>query len=409
MFDNDENIAIRLRTCLQQNDIEYGMMQAYVEGFEIMRAKQEFNMDIHAIALTLRAFPFAPTRIFRRQGAGSHAQGLWRARRTESINRKHQMNITTVAADAAEAPLILTIDIGSSSARAPLYDRSGRMVEGIGARARYEILTTTAGAAEVDPDWLVEQAARCVDIVLMKAGKLAQQIAAVAIDTLVTSIVAVDAAGQALTPLITYADTRNAEDAAALRAALDEAALHDRTGCLLRTSYWPARLAWFRRTQPEIWRRAARWLTLGEYLELRLFGRCRVSYSAASWSGLLDRRQLAWDAPLLATLALTPEHLSPLVDCDAPLTGLIQPYAGRWPLLHDVPWFPAIGDGAAANVGSGCTDHRRMALTLGTTGAIRVIQTGLTPTPPGLWSYRVDREHHLVGGRRAKAATSTPG
>jgi gluconokinase len=308
------------------------------------------------------------------------------------------MNITTVSAEAAEAPLILTIDIGSSSARALLYDRGGRMVEGIGARARYEILTTTAGAAEVDPGWIVEQAARCVDIVLVKAGKLAQQIAAVAIDTLVTSIVAVDAAGQALTPLITYADTRNAEDAAALRARLDEAAIHDRTGCLLRTSYWPARLAWFRRTQPELWRRTAKWLTLGEYLELRLFGRCRVSYSAASWSGLLDRRRLAWDAPLLAELGLTPEQLSLLVDCDAPLSGLIQPYAGRWPLLHDVAWFPAIGDGAAANVGSGCIDHQRMALTLGTTGAIRVIQTELTPTPPGLWSYRVDRDHHLVGG-----------
>lgn len=298
----------------------------------------------------------------------------------------------------AEAPLILTIDIGSSSARALLYDGRGRMVEGIEARRRYEIPTTATGAAEVDPDWLVEQAARCVDIVLAKAGKLAPQIAAVAVDTLVTSIVAVDDTGRPLTPLITYADTRNAEDAVTLRSTFDEAVIHDRTGCLLRTSYWPARLAWFRRTQPEIWKRTARWLTLGEYLELRLFGRCRVSYSAASWSGLLDRRQLVWDAPLLAELTLTPDHLSPLVDRDAPLRGLLQPYAERWPLLRSTPWFPAIGDGAAANVGSGCIDHHRMALTLGTTGALRVIQTELTPTPPGLWSYRVDRNHHLVGG-----------
>lgn len=36
------------------NGIEYGMMQAYAEGFEIMRAKQEFNMDIHAIAAAWR-------------------------------------------------------------------------------------------------------------------------------------------------------------------------------------------------------------------------------------------------------------------------------------------------------------------------------------------------------------------
>lgn len=299
---------------------------------------------------------------------------------------------------AVEFPLVLTIDIGSSSARVLLFDRIGRMVDAIGAQARYEILATADGAAEVDPDWLIEQVARGIDAVLVQAGKLAGQIAAVAVDTLVTNIMAVDAAGAPLTPLITYADTRNGEDAAALRMALDEGAVHQRTGCLLRTSYWPARLAWFRRTRPETWARAAHWLTLGEYLELRLFGRCRVSYSAASWSGLLDRRELAWDAPLLTVLGVAPERLSSPVDCAAPLTGLLPSYAGRWPLLRDVPWFPAIGDGAAASVGSGCTGHGRMALTLGTTGAIRVIQTETQPVPRGLWGYRVDRTHHLVGG-----------
>jgi 6-phosphogluconate dehydrogenase len=32
------------------NGIEYGMMQAYAEGFEIMRAKKDFNLDLHKIA-----------------------------------------------------------------------------------------------------------------------------------------------------------------------------------------------------------------------------------------------------------------------------------------------------------------------------------------------------------------------
>lgn len=32
------------------NGIEYGLMQAYAEGFEIMRAKQEFDLDLHQIA-----------------------------------------------------------------------------------------------------------------------------------------------------------------------------------------------------------------------------------------------------------------------------------------------------------------------------------------------------------------------
>jgi 6-phosphogluconate dehydrogenase len=32
------------------NGIEYGLMQAYAEGFELMRAKTEFNLDLHQVA-----------------------------------------------------------------------------------------------------------------------------------------------------------------------------------------------------------------------------------------------------------------------------------------------------------------------------------------------------------------------
>lgn len=36
------------------NGIEYGLMQAYAEGFAIMKAKKEFELDLHAIAETWR-------------------------------------------------------------------------------------------------------------------------------------------------------------------------------------------------------------------------------------------------------------------------------------------------------------------------------------------------------------------
>ena len=239
------------------------------------------------------------------------------------------MSATSVAAHAAAAPLILALDIGSSSTRAVLYDRLARPVAGMDAQAPNLFRIGSDGLAEADPDALLDAAARCIDTVLAQADGLAQPIGAVAVDTFVSNILPVDADGRPLAPLITYADTRNAPDADALRRDLDEHAVHERTGCLLRTSYWPARLAWVRRTQPERWRRVARWLTLGEYLELRLFGRCRVSFSVASWSGLLDRHRLVWDAPLLDRLGVAADQLSPLVDVDAPLAGLAEPYASR--------------------------------------------------------------------------------
>jgi gluconokinase len=70
----------------------------------------------------------------------------------------------------------------------------------------------------------------------------------------------------------------------------------------------------------------------------------------------------------------------------------------RWPALRGVPWYPAVGDGAASNVGSDCTDPGRIALNVGTSAALRVV-TDAAPAPPrGLWRYRVDRRRSLLGG-----------
>jgi gluconokinase len=229
--------------------------------------------------------------------------------------------IFSLQPSAFSLPLILALDIGSSSTRALLYDGRGRAIAAYGVQEQYALHATADGVSEDDPDAAVARAARCIDAVLTRAGPLAAHIAGVAVDTMAATFLALDAAGRPLTRLITYADTRNAPDSATLRRDRDEAAVHDRTGCLLRTSYWPARLAWLRRAMPAAWRAAARFVTLGEYLELQLFGRCRVSYSAAAWSGLLDRRTLQWDAPLLAHLGVAAERLSPLVDVDEPLAG----------------------------------------------------------------------------------------
>ena len=81
-----------------------------------------------------------------------------------------------------------------------------------------------------------------IDGLLARAGTVSSQIGAVAIATLVGNLVGVDEKGRAVTPLFTYADTRNAAATQALRDELgkdgaEEA--HQRTGCLIHTSYVP--------------------------------------------------------------------------------------------------------------------------------------------------------------------------
>ncbi len=62
-----------------------------------------------------------------------------------------------------------------------------------------------------------------------------------------------------------------------------------------------------------------------------------------------------------------------------------------------------MGDGAAANIGSGGVDPSRLALTIGTSGALRAVihqaeGESVPAVPAGLWCYPVDKRRWLVGG-----------
>jgi gluconokinase len=301
-----------------------------------------------------------------------------------------------------KTPLILALDIGTTSTRALLFDAAGQPVPDCLAQISNQLETTQDGGATFQPDQLFDHVVTVIDQVLQRAGARAKQIGAVVSDTFVGNVMGVNAAGEPVTPLFIYADTCNAADAEQLREELGAAGLrasHDRVGCLIHTSYLPARFRWLARTQPEWLNRSAYWLSFGEYLYWRLLGQRAVSYSVASWTGMLNRRSLTWDQDWLAALPVQPEQLSPLVDVNQPLQGLLSPWAERWPALRNVPWYPAIGDGAAANLGSGCDHPTRIALTIGTTGAMRVVvDPSLAQVPDGLWLYRVAGHQGLLGG-----------
>jgi gluconokinase len=89
------------------------------------------------------------------------------------------------------APLILTLDIGSSSTRAALYDWLARRVAGAEAAASNAFVHGQRWAASrPTPPALLATAAECIDAVLAyKPARWRTQIAAVALDTLVSSIV----------------------------------------------------------------------------------------------------------------------------------------------------------------------------------------------------------------------------
>ena len=305
---------------------------------------------------------------------------------------------------APPTPLVLALDVGTSSTRTILFDRDAQMVEGQEVKRPYRLRTTPDGGVEADADELVAIAADAIDEALRMAGPLAGSIAAVGISCFWHSLMGIDRDGRALTPVYSWADTRSAAAADALRAELDEGDLHDRVGTVFHTSYWPAKLRWLRDAEPELAGRVARWIGYGEYLLLRLCGHLACSYAMASGTGLFDQHALDWHAPLLDHLRLDPAQLPPLVDRDDSGARLTGEFARRWPALAQVPWFPAVGDGACNNVGSGCVTPDRMALSIGTSGVMRVVVPAEEIIiPRQVWCYRLDRRRYVLGGALSNA------
>jgi gluconokinase len=291
--------------------------------------------------------------------------------------------------------MVIAIDLGTSSARATLYDVQGRPVPGRFHQVKYTPTLTQDGGVEHDPAVLLEAVAVCLDAVTRASRH--DDIRGVGVTTFWHGLLGFDAGGRPVTPIFTWADSRSAPDAALLRGALDDQTLHARTGCHLHSSYWPAKLRWLTRERPTDVQHVAHWGSIGEYLELALFGETATSVSMASGTGLLDQQTLRWDTEALAAAGIEPERLFPLAEAGG-RRGLRAPWSGRWPALRGVPWFPAAGDGAASNVGSDCVDPSRIALNVGTSAAIRLVTVEPGSAPLGLWRYRVDRHRALVGG-----------
>ena len=250
---------------------------------------------------------------------------------------------------------VLAVDVGTSSLRAEVYDEEARPVREV-FRLRYE------PGPELDADELVRAAREAIDA--------AGTIDLVAYSCLWHSLVPLDERGRPVTFLSTWLDRRATEDAEALAQELDGAAVHARTGAPLHPSFWPAQLRRLRREGI----RFARVAAFPDYLRSQLHGRLATTTSIASGTGLFDVHRLRWDAELLDAVGVDESQLPEVDD------GVV-----------------VLGDGAAANLGAGCVGPGRACISVGTSGALRVVRERAAARP-GLFLYRLDPRLYVQGG-----------
>lgn len=261
---------------------------------------------------------------------------------------------------------VLAIDVGTSSARAQIFDA--------GAAERDPVRRSYPG--EHDPARVVALVREAIDEAV--GG---EKYDAVGASCFGHSLLAVDDRGRPLTEILGWRDTRSAGSAEWLARRVDADAVHARTGCHVHTSYWPAKLAWLAQERPDVFRDARRFVSFCDFLYGELLGRTAPSsLSMASASGMLDLHARAWDRELLEVLGLDAERLPEL--SDEAVDG----------------WYPALLDGACSNLGAGCVTRDRAALMVGTSGAFRTVYDTAQPQArEGLFIHWVD-EHRVVEG-----------
>ncbi|MGQ0763480.1 MAG: gluconokinase [Acidobacteriota bacterium] len=296
--------------------------------------------------------------------------------------------------------VVMALDIGTSGTRAALFDSRGDQIEGSLLHMQAGEYSELLSGNDVNADALVASVAQLLDAAADRAEEFVARIDYVAATSFWHSLIGVDDAGRAITPLLGWADTRASEAVLELRELLPETETHARTGCRFHPSYWPAKLLWLKKSSPNVFGRVRRWLSFADYLYLQLFGNSATSVSMASATGLLNQTKCKWDQSTLSALNIDENCLPPIVAPRRTAGGLRDEFMLRWPTLERATWFQAIGDGAANNIGAGCVSRERVALTVGTSGAMRMLSSRAAPTtlPPELFSYRADRERVVIGG-----------
>jgi gluconokinase len=292
------------------------------------------------------------------------------------------------------ATVVLGVDIGTTSAKAVAFDADGRDL-GRGAAA-YPLLEPEPGQAVQDPGAVVDGALAAIRGAVTGARDQGASIAALSFSGAMHSLVGLDARGHPLTPLITWGDMRATEQAERLRREHPE--LHDRTGTPLHPMAPLPKLVWFAEHDPQTFAAARRWAGIKELVLARLTGTWAVDHSIASGTGLLNLRELDWDAEALAIAGIDADRLSAPVPTTERL-ALDAGAAAELGLEAGLPLIVGAGDGPLANLGVGAVHHGVAACSIGTSGALRVMVERPTVDPHRhVFCYALTPGRWVVGG-----------
>jgi xylulokinase len=284
---------------------------------------------------------------------------------------------------------VLSLDAGTSSVKAALVDREGRLL-GRAARA-YAYCIPRPDHVELDFELLWTRAAAAV----RELGDAVRLARAIGLSVLCPGLVPLDSEGSALRPAIIHLDRRSLSQA---RAAMKQIG-GERFLAVAANLPFPGGVSltsalWIRDSEPELYRRTRFFGHTNTFLVRRLTGQWGMDPSNAAFTGLY--RTLAesgWDHGLIEELGLDPRRFPPVLPSAAVVGKTLPPAARQLGVEPGTPVVMGAGDTACAALGAGVTEEGDI---LNSTGTVEVmVLCTAQPRPDERYLIR----NHALSGR----------
>ena len=277
-------------------------------------------------------------------------------------------------------PLILSLDQGTTSTRAILFDAKGQALAEAG--RPLEQFYPADGWVEHDAEAIFQACVEVLGEAVQKAARSMLDVVAIGITNQRETVVVWDkATGRPIHKAIVWQDRRTAPACDRLRAAGHEAKVTEITGLLLDPYFSGTKIAWLldqvdgARAQAKAGKLLAG--TIDSWVIWKLTGgRVHATDATnASRTLLFDIRKQAWSDEMAAMLDVPLNLMPQVLDCTGDFGATDEVLLGR-----AIPIRGVAGDQQAALMGQGCIRPGEMKATYGT-GCFMLVNTGETPAP----------------------------
>ncbi|HZO93924.1 MAG TPA: gluconokinase [Candidatus Baltobacteraceae bacterium] len=303
------------------------------------------------------------------------------------------------------APVVAGIDLGTSAVKVLAVTTAGREVAS--GSEFYGLVTPETGFVEQDADVVYRATMRVLAGVLADVRMRGHDVAAIGFSSAMHGVLCVDDAGEPLTHVLTWMDRRAHAIADRWRADGTGEELYRSTGAPMHPMLPVAKLRWLAENERDVVARTARFVGLKELVVFRWTGEWLVDHGIASATGMLDLRTRDWLPRALELAKIGPKKLSQIAAPSATLRTFRPSVARELGLGDSTAVVLASSDGALANIGVGASGRRDVALTLGTSGAVRVLSDEPVVDPQGrTFCYCADDTRFIVGGPTSSAGAS---